>query len=77
MNFVTDETIYTGSTNNCSAVNTVNEILQLNNKFPKEYDSSKPAWTDNGSGNSDRPVNSASANHASGFNANTDTWTVF
>lgn len=66
MNFVTDE--------NGNGIDAVNNILQLNNKYQKEYN---PDWT--GTVDSQNEVRSASPSHSSGFKVSStgNGWQVF
>lgn len=68
MNFVTNSTYGTP---------VVNNILQLNNKYQKAYDKNKPAWPKgDGTKPADAPVTPVDTDHASGYNVDTNTWTV-
>lgn len=59
-----------------SYTGTVNNILQLNNKYQKAYN---PDWTGNVVGGTEQTqaVKSLSPNHSSAFKLDTETWSVF
>lgn len=54
----------------------VSNILELNNKYQKAFDSDKDAWPSD-KGNSSQTFESAAPGYSSGFNADTDNWSVF